>query len=33
LAEGDTVRIEIEGIGELVNPVVRGRAPEPVGLD
>ena len=33
LAEGDTVRIAIEGIGQLVNPVVRGRAPEPVGLD
>jgi 2-keto-4-pentenoate hydratase/2-oxohepta-3-ene-1,7-dioic acid hydratase in catechol pathway len=33
LAEGDTVRIAIEGIGELVNPVVRGRPPEPVGLD
>jgi len=32
LAPGDTVRIAIEGIGELVNPVVRGAAPEPVGL-
>jgi 2-keto-4-pentenoate hydratase/2-oxohepta-3-ene-1,7-dioic acid hydratase in catechol pathway len=33
LADGDTVRIEIEGIGALVNPVVQGRPPEPVGLD
>ena len=33
LAAGDTVRIAIEGIGELVNPVVQGAAPEPVGLD
>jgi 2-keto-4-pentenoate hydratase/2-oxohepta-3-ene-1,7-dioic acid hydratase in catechol pathway len=33
LADGDTVRIEIEGIGALVNPVVRGKPPEPVGLD
>lgn len=33
LAEGDTVRIAIEGIGELVNPVVQGGPPEPVGLD
>ncbi len=32
LAPGDTVRIAVEGIGELVNPVVEGRAPEPVGL-
>ena len=32
LAEGDVVRIEIEGIGELVNPVVGGREPVPVGL-
>jgi hypothetical protein len=24
LADGDVVRIEIEGIGELVNPVVQG---------
>jgi 2-keto-4-pentenoate hydratase/2-oxohepta-3-ene-1,7-dioic acid hydratase in catechol pathway len=32
LAEGDTVRIDIEGIGSLVNPVVQGGAPEPVGL-
>ena len=33
LAAGDTVRIAIEGIGELVNPVVAGHAPVPVGLD
>jgi 2-keto-4-pentenoate hydratase/2-oxohepta-3-ene-1,7-dioic acid hydratase in catechol pathway len=33
LADGDTVRIAIEGIGELVNPVVQGGPPEPVGLD
>ncbi len=33
LADGDTVRIEIEGIGALVNPVVQGPAPAPVGLD
>jgi 2-keto-4-pentenoate hydratase/2-oxohepta-3-ene-1,7-dioic acid hydratase in catechol pathway len=33
LAEGDTVRIAIDGVGELSNPVVRGRNPEPVGLD
>jgi 2-keto-4-pentenoate hydratase/2-oxohepta-3-ene-1,7-dioic acid hydratase in catechol pathway len=33
LAEGDSVRISIEGIGELVNPVVRGGPPVPVGLD
>jgi 2-keto-4-pentenoate hydratase/2-oxohepta-3-ene-1,7-dioic acid hydratase in catechol pathway len=32
LAAGDTVRIAIEGIGELVNPVVQGGRPEPVGL-
>jgi 2-keto-4-pentenoate hydratase/2-oxohepta-3-ene-1,7-dioic acid hydratase in catechol pathway len=32
LAPGDTVRIAIEGIGELVNPVVAGRPPEPLGL-
>jgi 2-keto-4-pentenoate hydratase/2-oxohepta-3-ene-1,7-dioic acid hydratase in catechol pathway len=32
LAPGDTVRIAVEGIGELTNPVVRGPAPEPVGL-
>jgi 2-keto-4-pentenoate hydratase/2-oxohepta-3-ene-1,7-dioic acid hydratase in catechol pathway len=33
LAEGDIVRIAIEGIGELSNPVVQGAPPEPVGLD
>ncbi len=33
LADGDTVRIAIEGIGELSNPVVQGGTPEPVGLD
>ena len=33
LADGDTVRIAIEGIGELSNPVVQGAPPEPVGLD
>ncbi len=33
LAHGDTVRIEIEGIGELSNPVEQGGRPEPVGLD
>ena len=32
LAEGDTVRIDIDRIGSLVNPVVQGGAPEPVGL-
>ncbi len=32
LAAGDTVRIAIEGIGELVNPVVQGEPPRPVGL-
>ncbi len=32
LADGDTVRISIEGIGELSNPVVRGGTPRPVGL-
>jgi 2-keto-4-pentenoate hydratase/2-oxohepta-3-ene-1,7-dioic acid hydratase in catechol pathway len=32
LAAGDTVRISIEGIGELSNPVVRGGPPQPVGL-
>ncbi len=32
LAAGDTVRIAIEGIGELSNPVVQGGPPEPVGL-
>jgi 2-keto-4-pentenoate hydratase/2-oxohepta-3-ene-1,7-dioic acid hydratase in catechol pathway len=33
LAPGDTVRIAIEGIGELVNPVMAGAPPVPVGLD
>ena len=33
LVDGDVVRIEIEGIGELVNPVVQGGATVPVGLD
>jgi 2-keto-4-pentenoate hydratase/2-oxohepta-3-ene-1,7-dioic acid hydratase in catechol pathway len=33
LAPGDTVRIAIEGIGELANPVVQGGPPVPVGLD
>jgi 2-keto-4-pentenoate hydratase/2-oxohepta-3-ene-1,7-dioic acid hydratase in catechol pathway len=33
LADGDVVRIEIEGIGELRNPVVQGGATAPVGLD
>jgi len=33
LAGGDVVRIEIEGIGELTNPVVQGEAPVPLGLD
>ena len=33
LGDGDTVRISIEGIGELSNPVVQGGPPEPVGLD
>jgi 2-keto-4-pentenoate hydratase/2-oxohepta-3-ene-1,7-dioic acid hydratase in catechol pathway len=33
LADGDVVRIEIEGIGELQNPVVQGAEPVPVGLD
>jgi 2-keto-4-pentenoate hydratase/2-oxohepta-3-ene-1,7-dioic acid hydratase in catechol pathway len=32
LVPGDVVRIEIEGIGELVNPVVQGQEPVPVGL-
>ena len=32
LADGDTVRIAIEGIGELSNPVVQGGPPEPTGL-
>ena len=33
LADGDTVRIQIEGIGVLENPVVQGPPPRPVGLD
>ncbi len=33
LADGDTVRIAVEGIGELVNPVVQGGKPVPLGLD
>jgi len=33
LATADNVRIAIEGIGELSNPVVQGGPPEPVGLD
>jgi 2-keto-4-pentenoate hydratase/2-oxohepta-3-ene-1,7-dioic acid hydratase in catechol pathway len=33
LADGDAVRIEIEGIGALVNPVAQGGSPQPVGLD
>ncbi len=32
LAAGDVVRIVIEGVGELVNPVGRGDAGEPLGL-
>ena len=31
LADGDVVRIAIERVGELVNPVVRGTEPRPVG--
>jgi hypothetical protein len=27
------VRIEIEGVGELVNPVIQGATPQPIGLD
>jgi 2-keto-4-pentenoate hydratase/2-oxohepta-3-ene-1,7-dioic acid hydratase in catechol pathway len=33
LADGDVVRIEIEGVGELVNPVIQGATPQPIGLD
>ena len=33
LADGDLVRIAIEGIGELGNPVARDGPVEPVGLD
>jgi 2-keto-4-pentenoate hydratase/2-oxohepta-3-ene-1,7-dioic acid hydratase in catechol pathway len=32
LSDGDTVRIAIDGIGELSNPVVQGGRPEPVGI-
>ena len=32
LVAGDTVRIAIEGIGELSNPVAQGAPSEPVGL-
>jgi len=32
LADRDVVRIEIEGVGVLENPVVQGHAPQPVGL-
>lgn len=33
LRPGDQVRVEIEGLGVLENPVEAGRAPHPVGLD
>jgi 2-keto-4-pentenoate hydratase/2-oxohepta-3-ene-1,7-dioic acid hydratase in catechol pathway len=33
LADGDVVRIAIEGIGELRNPVLQGPDPQPIGLD
>jgi 2-keto-4-pentenoate hydratase/2-oxohepta-3-ene-1,7-dioic acid hydratase in catechol pathway len=33
LADGDVVRITIEGIGELSNPVVQGVEGFPIGLD
>jgi 2-keto-4-pentenoate hydratase/2-oxohepta-3-ene-1,7-dioic acid hydratase in catechol pathway len=33
LVDGDVVRIEIEGIGELRNPVIQGPDPVPVGLE
>jgi hypothetical protein len=33
LKDGDVVRIAIEGVGELENPVVQGRDPQPVGLE
>jgi 2-keto-4-pentenoate hydratase/2-oxohepta-3-ene-1,7-dioic acid hydratase in catechol pathway len=33
LADGDVVRVAIEGVGELVNPVVQGPQVEPQGLD
>jgi 2-keto-4-pentenoate hydratase/2-oxohepta-3-ene-1,7-dioic acid hydratase in catechol pathway len=32
LADGDVVRIAIEGVGELQNPVTQGQTPQPVGL-
>jgi 2-keto-4-pentenoate hydratase/2-oxohepta-3-ene-1,7-dioic acid hydratase in catechol pathway len=32
LADGDVVRIAIDGVGELENPVVQGRPPRAVGL-
>jgi 2-keto-4-pentenoate hydratase/2-oxohepta-3-ene-1,7-dioic acid hydratase in catechol pathway len=32
LGDGDVVRIEIEGVGALENPVVRGHEPQPEGL-
>jgi 2-keto-4-pentenoate hydratase/2-oxohepta-3-ene-1,7-dioic acid hydratase in catechol pathway len=32
LADGDVVRIAIEGVGELVNPVVQGQPGVPLGL-
>ena len=32
LRDGDVVRIAIEGLGELRNPVVQGLTPGPVGL-
>ena len=32
LADGDVVRIAIEGVGELANPVRQGRAPQPLGI-
>jgi 2-keto-4-pentenoate hydratase/2-oxohepta-3-ene-1,7-dioic acid hydratase in catechol pathway len=32
LSDGDMVRIAIEGVGELENPVVQGLDPRPVGL-
>jgi 2-keto-4-pentenoate hydratase/2-oxohepta-3-ene-1,7-dioic acid hydratase in catechol pathway len=32
LSAGDTVRISIDGIGELTNPVVQGGPPGPIGL-
>jgi 2-keto-4-pentenoate hydratase/2-oxohepta-3-ene-1,7-dioic acid hydratase in catechol pathway len=33
LRDGDVVRIAIEGIGELRNPVIQGKTGAPVGLD